>query len=147
MLTSFGWPSTPEPAWKVFRLSSGDVPHSSPGETGPRIGWFNVVAKGACDPERSGGSLGRRWARRAPDPLLRTGRVSSSTSVAVLLAEHPWLEDHLFAWGLDYVGRVRSVPRELTLGTLAASEGKDPDQIIARINEQLQMQASTAHSR
>jgi hypothetical protein len=73
----------------------------------------------------------------APDPLLRTGRVVHSTSVAVLLAEHPWLEDHLFAWGLGYVGRVRSVPRELTLGTLATSEGKEPELILARINEQL----------
>jgi hypothetical protein len=72
-----------------------------------------------------------------PDPLLRTGRVASSTSVAVLLAEHPWLEDRLFAWGLAYVGRVRSVPRELTLGTLAASEGKYPEEIIARINDLL----------
>jgi hypothetical protein len=77
----------------------------------------------------------------APDPVLRTGRVSPSTSVAVLLAEHPWLEDRLFAWGLGYVGRVRSVPRELTLGTLAASEGKHPGEIIARVNEQLAKQA------
>jgi hypothetical protein len=73
----------------------------------------------------------------APDPLLRTGKVAASTSVAVLLAEHPELEDCLYAWGLGYVGRVRSVPRELTLGTLAASEGKPPEEIIARINEQL----------
>src|SRR5262249_47760410 len=72
-----------------------------------------------------------------PDPLLRTGRVAPSTSVAVLLAEHPWLEDRLFACGLAYVGRVRSVPRELTLGTLAASEGKYPEEIIARINDLL----------
>jgi uncharacterized protein involved in response to NO len=78
----------------------------------------------------------------APDPLLRTGRVTPSTSVAVLLAEHPWLEDQLFAWGLAYVGRVRSVPRELTLGTLAAGEGKQPEEIIARINEQLVKRAS-----
>jgi hypothetical protein len=78
----------------------------------------------------------------APDPLLRTGRVTPSTSVAVLLAEYPWLEDRLFAWGLGYVGRVRSVPRELTLGTLAASEGKHPEEIIARINEQLSQQAA-----
>jgi len=35
------------------------------------------------------------------------------------------------------VGRVRSVPPELTLGTLAASEGKVPEELIARINEQL----------
>ncbi len=73
-----------------------------------------------------------------PDPLLRTGQVVSTTSVAVLLGEYPWLEDQLFAWGLGYVGRVRSVPRELTLGTLAASEGKAPEEIIARINALLQ---------
>lgn len=73
----------------------------------------------------------------APDPLLRTRRVTSATSVAVLLAEYPWLEDHLFAWGLGYVGRVRSVPRELTLGTLAASERREQEDIIVRINELL----------
>src|SRR5581483_4346924 len=72
-----------------------------------------------------------------PDPLLRTGRVVATTSVAVLLSEYPWLEDHLFAWGLGYVGRVRSVPGELTLGSLATSEGKEPELILARINEQL----------
>jgi NnrS protein len=71
------------------------------------------------------------------DPLLRTGQVTSTTSVAVLLAEHSWLEDHLFAWGLAYVGRVRSVPRELTLGTLATSEGKAPEEIVARVNDLL----------
>lgn len=73
----------------------------------------------------------------APDPLLRTGRVTPMTSVAVLMGEFSWLEDHLFAWGLAYVGRVRSVPRELTLGTLAVSEGKRPEDIVARINELL----------
>ncbi len=71
------------------------------------------------------------------DPVLRTGQVTSSTSVAVLLAEFPWLEDHLFAWGLRYVGRVRSVPRELTLGPLARTEGKDPEEIIVLINDLL----------
>ena len=55
----------------------------------------------------------------------------------MLLAEHPWLEDHLFAWGLGYVGRVRSVPRELTLGTLIASESQVPEELIPRINELL----------
>jgi hypothetical protein len=80
----------------------------------------------------------------APDPLIRTGRVALSTSVAVLLAEHPWLEDHLFAWGFAYVGRVRSVPRELTLGTLAASEGKHPEEIVAHINGQLAEHSSEA---
>jgi hypothetical protein len=50
------------------------------------------------------------WPRR--DPLLRTGRATAMTRVAILLAEHPWLEDHLIAWGLRYIGRVRSVPAE-----------------------------------
>lgn len=77
-----------------------------------------------------------------PDALLRSGRVTPTTSVAVLLAEHPWLEDELIAWGLAYVGRVRSVPRELTLGTLVKSEGKDQAETIARINEQLERHAS-----
>jgi hypothetical protein len=70
----------------------------------------------------------------APDPLLHTGQATVQTSVAVLLAEHPWLEDHLMNWGLGYIGRVRSVPRELTLGTLARSEGQQPDALIERIN-------------
>lgn len=73
----------------------------------------------------------------APDTLLRTGQVTARTPVAVLLAERPWLEDHLFAWGIVYVGRVRSVPSELTLGTLAASEGKTPADVVARINDLL----------
>ena len=72
------------------------------------------------------------WPRS--DPLLRTGRATPATRVAVLLAEHPWLEDHLVAWGLRYIGRVRSVPAELTLGSLAAGEGFDPEATVARIN-------------
>jgi hypothetical protein len=75
------------------------------------------------------------------DPLLRTGQVVATTSVAVLLSEYPWLEDHLFDWGLDYIGRVRSVPRELTLGSLAKSEGKAPVEVIARINDLLRDRA------
>jgi hypothetical protein len=70
-------------------------------------------------------------------PPLRAGAVTPATSVAALLAEHPWLEDHLFAWGLAYVGRVRSVPRELTLGTLARGEGQAPDDVAARVNDLL----------
>jgi uncharacterized protein involved in response to NO len=72
------------------------------------------------------------------DPLLRTGRATLRTSVALLLAEHPWLEDQLMAWGIGYVGRVRSVPRELTLGTLARTEDKDPQEVLTRINDLLQ---------
>jgi hypothetical protein len=80
----------------------------------------------------------------APDPLLRTSRVTSATSVSVLLAEHPWLEDHLFSWGFAYVGRVRSVPGELTLGTLATGEGKNVVEIISRINELLEKHPTQA---
>jgi hypothetical protein len=81
-----------------------------------------------------------------PDPLLWTGRVTPRTSVAVLLAEYPWLEDRLFAWGVAYVGRVRSVPRELTLGTLAGSESKDPGEIVARVNDLLGKHAAGPES-
>lgn len=58
--------------------------------------------------------------------------------MALLLAEHPWLEDPLVDWEFAYAGRVRSVPRELTLGTLAQSEGKEPEEILTRIHELLQ---------
>lgn len=75
------------------------------------------------------------WPR--PDPLLRTGRATPMTRVATLLAEHPWLEDHLFAWGLRYIGRVRSVPAELTLASLAVGEGFDPEPIVGRVNDLL----------
>jgi hypothetical protein len=69
-----------------------------------------------------------------PDPLLRTGRATPMTRVAILLAEHPWLEDHLIAWGLRYTGRVRSAPAELTLASLAVGEALDPEPFVARIN-------------
>jgi uncharacterized protein involved in response to NO len=79
------------------------------------------------------------WPRR--DPLLRTGRATPMTRVAILLAEHPWLEDHLVARGLRYIGRVRSVPAELTLQSLSAGEGFDPGALIADINALLGEQA------
>ncbi len=72
------------------------------------------------------------WPR--PDPLLRTGRATPMTRVATLLAEHPWIEDHLIDRGIRYIGRVRSVPAELTLASLAVGEGVDPGPLIARIN-------------
>ncbi len=82
-----------------------------------------------------------------PDPLVRKGQANLTTPVAVLLAEHPWLEDQLMDWGFAYIGRVRSVPRELTLGTLSRSEGKEPEEIIARINELLQRQQDPSRAR
>ncbi len=82
------------------------------------------------------------WPR--PDPLLRTGQVTRTTRAAVLLAEHPWVEDHLVNWGLRYIGRVRSVPAELTLGSLAVGEGFDAEAIVVQINALLAAQATSA---
>jgi hypothetical protein len=75
------------------------------------------------------------WPR--PDDLLRTGRATPRTPVALLLAEHPWLEDQLVARGLRYPARVRSVPAELTLGSMAQSEGFDPTATVLWINNLL----------
>jgi hypothetical protein len=68
------------------------------------------------------------------DPLLRQGRVTADIRVALLLAEYPWLEDPLLEWGIPYLGRVRSVPAELTLGSLAAGERLDPGATVEHIN-------------
>jgi len=73
----------------------------------------------------------------SPERAVRSGHITLRTSVATLLAEFPDLEDALFAWGVKYLGRVRSVPRELTLGSLCRSEGLDPEQILQRIRDWL----------
>lgn len=70
----------------------------------------------------------------ARDELLRSGRATALTRVAILLAEYPWLEDRLIKWGLNYLGRVRSVPAELTLGSFAIGERFDPDATVAQVN-------------
>ncbi|MBZ0267850.1 NnrS family protein [bacterium] len=75
------------------------------------------------------------WPR--PDLLLRTGQVARDSSVATLLAECPWIEDELIAWGFDYVSRVRQVPAELTVASFAEGNGFAPDQLIERINATL----------
>jgi hypothetical protein len=72
------------------------------------------------------------WPR--PDSLLRTGTATDRTPVALLLAEHPWLEDHLVAHGVRYLARVRSVPAELTLGSLVRNQGLDAGATVAVIN-------------
>jgi hypothetical protein len=71
------------------------------------------------------------------DPLVTRGTVTPSTPLAVCLAEHPWLEDRMLAWGLDYLARTRSVPRELTLASLARSHGWEPAALVAAIQEAL----------
>jgi hypothetical protein len=79
------------------------------------------------------------WPR--PDELLTTGRATLGTPVALLLAEHSWLEDHLVARGLRYPARVRSVPAELTLGSLIKSEGLPPTETVSWINALLREHA------
>jgi hypothetical protein len=68
------------------------------------------------------------------DPLLRLGRVTRRSSLAVLLAEHPWIEDRLRSGGTRYLERARSVPDELTIGSFAESEGYDAMELVSRIN-------------
>lgn len=68
------------------------------------------------------------------DPLMRRGRVTLRSSLAVLLAEHTWIEDRLRPTGSRYLERVRSVPDELTIGSFAMSEGLDAPKLVARIN-------------
>jgi hypothetical protein len=71
------------------------------------------------------------------DPLLTTGRAALHSSVAILLAEHPWLEDELIRWGFDYLARTRSVPRELTLQSMSLSHKINPEYLLDRINAAL----------
>lgn len=68
------------------------------------------------------------------DPLLRRGRVTPRSSLAVLLAEHPWIEDRLRPTGSRYLERTRSVPDELTIASFAAHEDFDPAELVAMIN-------------
>jgi hypothetical protein len=71
------------------------------------------------------------------DPVLKWGRVTRRSSLAVLLAEHPGIEDRLRCGGTEYLRRTRSVPEELTVGSFAESEGYDPAELVARINSWL----------
>ncbi len=71
------------------------------------------------------------------DPLLKTGRVTRFSSLAVLLAEHPWLEDLLIENGSSYLARARTVPLELTIGSFAESEGQAPHEFVDYINNLL----------
>jgi len=68
------------------------------------------------------------------DPLARRGRVTKRSSLAVLVAEYPWIEDGLRPLGTRYLERARSVPDELTVGSFAVSEGVAADELVSRIN-------------
>jgi hypothetical protein len=63
-----------------------------------------------------------------------SGRVTRRSSLAGLLAEHPWIEDRLRCGGAGYLQRTRSVPSELTIGSFAESEGYDAAELVSRIN-------------
>jgi hypothetical protein len=68
------------------------------------------------------------------DPLLKQGRVTNRSSLAVLVAQHPWIEDLLRPTGTRYLERARSVPDELTIGSFANSEGLDAVELVSKIN-------------
>ena len=72
------------------------------------------------------------------DPLIRSGRVTVRSSLAVVLAQHPCIEDVLIAEGSAYLARARTVPNELTIGTFACSEGRQPDAVVNDLNQRLQ---------
>jgi hypothetical protein len=71
------------------------------------------------------------------DTLMKRGRVTQRSSLAVLLAEHPWIEDRLRSGGTGYLERARSVPNELTISSFAASERYEPAKLVAQLNEWL----------
>lgn len=71
------------------------------------------------------------------DPLLKRGRVTGRSSLAVLLAGHPWIEDRLRPIGTGYLQRARCVPDELTIGSFAESEGRNAERIVDEINSWL----------
>jgi hypothetical protein len=75
------------------------------------------------------------------DLLVRRGRVAKRSSLAILLAEYPWIEDRLIARGMNYLERTRSVPPELTIGSAAESEGHDANGLVDQINAWLDASA------
>lgn len=71
------------------------------------------------------------------DSLLIRGRIIGRSSVAILLAEHPWIEDQLRPMGTRYLERTRSVPGSLTIGAFARSQGVGASELVGRINNWL----------
>jgi hypothetical protein len=74
---------------------------------------------------------------RHVDPLLSAGRVTPMSSLAVLLAERPWIQDRLIQSGSEYLARARSVPHELTIAAFAKSEGHSVTELVHEINTAL----------
>lgn len=71
------------------------------------------------------------------DPLLKSGRVTERSSLAVLLSENPWIEDRLIEKGSSYLARARTVPHELTIGSFAESDGNASSDVVDGINDML----------
>lgn len=65
---------------------------------------------------------------------MRARRVSKSSSVAILLAESPWIEDKLIAGGNRYLAEVCSVPRELTIETFAKRGQVQAGELVTQLN-------------
>ncbi|HVT27462.1 MAG TPA: NnrS family protein, partial [Lacipirellulaceae bacterium] len=80
------------------------------------------------------------------DPLLKRGRVTKRSSLAVLVAEHPWIEDRLRPTGTRYLERARSVPDELTIASFAESEGFDAAELVSKINGWLTFGTPFSHN-
>jgi len=76
------------------------------------------------------------------DPLISRGRVTKRSSLAVLLAEHLWIEDRLRSSGDRYLERARSVPHELTIGSFAESQSYTATEFVSRINAWLAADSS-----
>lgn len=68
------------------------------------------------------------------DSLFRKGVVTERSSLKTLLAEHPAIEDEFVRWGFTYIARVRAVPSELTIGSFARGEGRNPAHTVERVN-------------
>lgn len=74
------------------------------------------------------------------DAFTKTGRVTERSSLAVLLAENPWVEDHLIEKGSSYLARARTVPLELTIGSFAKSENQPAHETAQFLNDLLSQQ-------
>lgn len=72
---------------------------------------------------------------------LRARRITKTSSLAVLLAECPWIEDKLIAGGNRYLANVRSVPRELTIETFARRDSEHVERLVERLNTWLDLES------
>ncbi|GEM_PF-1223953 len=67
------------------------------------------------------------------DSLLKHGRVTERTPVVLLLEECPAVYEYLVRRGARYLARARSVPPELTLGSMLRSEGLEVHETLGEL--------------